>query len=74
MLQVVMGKFFSPNIDRRGRVVRAVWGAALIVVGLLLLGRHPWICFGLLAFGAFALYEAARGWCLMRACGLKTKL
>ncbi len=69
-----MGKFFSPNIDRRGRVVRAVWGAALIVAGLLLLERHPWLCLALAAFGAFALYEAVRGWCLMRACGIKTKL
>jgi len=69
-----MGKFFSPNIDGRGRVLRAVWGAALVLVGLLLSGSHLWACFGLAAFGAFALYEAARGWCLLRACGIKTKL
>jgi hypothetical protein len=74
VLWVVMGKFFSQNIDRRGRVVRAVWGAALIAVGLVILGHHPRICLGLVTFGVFALYEAARGWCLMRACGIKTKL
>jgi hypothetical protein len=69
-----MGKFFAPNINRLGRVVRAVWGVALIVAGLLLWNRSTWVCILLVAFGAFALYEAARGWCVMRACGIKTKL
>jgi hypothetical protein len=69
-----MGNFFSPNIGRGGRIVRALWGVALIAVGLLISRRNPWICFGLVAFGVFALYEAVRGWCLMRACGIKTKL
>ena len=26
------------------------------------------------AAGLFAIYEAVRGWCLARACGLKTKI
>jgi hypothetical protein len=47
---------------------------ALIVAGLLVSARSGWICIALLAAGVFALYEAARGWCLMRACGIKTKL
>jgi hypothetical protein len=74
MLSVGMGNFFSPNIGRGGRIARAVWGAALIAVGLLISGSHPWACVGLVAFGVFALYEAARGWCVVRACGIKTKL
>jgi hypothetical protein len=69
-----MGTFFAKNIDRRGRIVRAVWGAGLIVAGLLLWERSAWICIALLAFGVFALYEAGRGWCVMRACGIKTRL
>jgi hypothetical protein len=69
-----MGKFFAPNITRLGRIVRAVWGLALVIAGLLLLARNKWICLVLLALGAFALYEAVRGWCVMRACGIKTKL
>jgi hypothetical protein len=28
----------------------------------------------LVAAGGFAFYEAVRGWCVMRACGIKTKL
>ncbi len=69
-----MREFFAPNIDRRGRIVRAVWGVALIVAGALLSKRGAWICLLLVASGGFALYEAVRGWCLMRACGIKTKL
>ena len=74
VLRVVMGNFFARNIDRTGRIARAVWGVALIIAGVLLSGRSGWVCFLLVAFGVFALYEAARGWCLMRACGIKTKL
>jgi hypothetical protein len=74
MLRVIMGTFFAKNIDRRGRVVRAVWGALLILAGLLLWKRSGWACVALVAFGVFALYEAASGWCVMRACGIKTKL
>lgn len=27
----------------------------------------------LLAFAGFTFFEAARGWCVVRACGIKTK-
>ncbi len=74
MLSVGMRKFFAPNISRLGRIVRAVWGIALIIGGLLLWNHSGLICGLLVAFGVFALYEAFRGWCLLRACGLKTKL
>ena len=74
VLTVGMGNFFARNIDRRGRIARALWGVALIIAGLLISARSGWICFALVVLGGFALYEAIRGWCLMRACGLKTKL
>jgi hypothetical protein len=69
-----MANFFARNIDRRGRIVRAVWGSALIVAALLVWERSRWIGLVLVVSGVFALYEAARGWCLMRACGIKTRL
>jgi O-antigen ligase len=69
-----MGNFFAQNIDRTGRIVRAAGGVALIIAGILLSGRSGWACFLLVAGGVFALYEGVRGWCLMRACGIKTKL
>jgi hypothetical protein len=69
-----MRKFFARNIDRRGRIARAVWGLALMAAAWLVSARSGWICIALLVSGGFAIYEAARGWCLMRACGIKTKL
>ena len=74
VLTVGMGKFFAPNITRLGRILSAVWGLALAITGVLLWARSKWICLVLVASGAFALYEAVRGWCIMRACGIKTKL
>src|SRR5208283_2556576 len=68
VLRLVMRSFFARNIDWRGRIVRAVCGVVLIVAGLLLWERSRWLCFVMVASGGFTLFEAARGWCLMRAC------
>jgi hypothetical protein len=69
-----MGKFFAPNITALGRVARAVWGFGLIGAGVLLFSRSRWVAAGLGLAGAFARFEAVRGWCVMRACGIKTKM
>ena len=69
-----MGNFMARNIGRRGRIIRAGWGGLLVLVGILLSRQSLWACFVLIALGLFAFYEAARGWCVMRACGVKTKL
>jgi hypothetical protein len=66
-------KFFAPNLQRKGRVVRVVTGTALVIGGLSLSRHAFWVCIVLIAAGAFVLYEGFRGWCLMRACGIKTK-
>ncbi len=71
---VAMNNFFAPNIGRPGRIARAVTGVALIVAGLWLSGSCHWGCLALVLCGGFAIYEALRGWCLMRACGIKTKM
>jgi DUF2892 family protein len=69
-----MPNFFAQNIDWRGRLARAVFGIALLIASVLLWRPGRWICFVPAVAGGFALYEAVRGWCLMRACGIKTKL
>jgi hypothetical protein len=69
-----MSKFFAPNLTGPGRLVRAALGIALILVGLLLSAPDRWICFALVASGGFVLFEAVRGWCVMRACGIRTRL
>ena len=69
-----MSAFFQPNINRWGRLVRLGWGLGLLVVAYLFRGGPKWGV-GFFLFGAvFSFYQAARGWCLMRACGIKTKL
>ena len=69
-----MPNFFAPNIDRRGRIARLIFGLLLIVAAIFFSRYSWWACGLLAAFGIFAVYEAFRGWCLMRACGVKTKL
>jgi hypothetical protein len=68
-----MAKFFSPNIGRAGRIARAIFALILLVTGVCLLKSYFWAALFLFAFSAFAFYEALRGWCVMRACGVKTK-
>jgi hypothetical protein len=69
-----MANFFTPNIDRSGRIARLIFGVLLILAAVFL-ARYSWWACGLLAVsGVFAIYEAFRGWCVMRACGVKTKL
>jgi hypothetical protein len=69
-----MRKFFASNIDRKGRIFRLILGLALIVASLFVFNTTWLGGAGLLGAGVFGLYEAARGWCVMRACGVRTKL
>ena len=69
------------NIDSRGRIVRAIYGVILVLTSAALgyfwalPSQNIWhwivaaLCFGA---GAFGLFEARRGWCVMRAMGFKT--
>jgi hypothetical protein len=68
-----MARFFAPNITRLGRGLRALYGLILLLGGLGLLKYYPVASVFLFCFSAFAFYEALRGWCLLRACGVKTK-
>jgi hypothetical protein len=73
------------NIDRAGQRARGVVGIVLVVgagiafyfgatgEGNAAIGA--WIAgVGLLLGGAFCLFEAANGWCAVRAMGFRTKL
>ncbi len=69
-----MKRFFDPNIDRTGRMVRGGMSAVLFI-GAVVAMQHSWLlALILFASGAFVLVEALRGWCALRACGIKTKL
>jgi len=69
----VMKKFFAPNIDQKGRLIRAGIALGFFVSAGFGLVFSVWlgIVFGLA--GIFTTIEALRGWCIARACGIKTK-
>jgi len=66
-------KLFQPNIGRTGRIIRGVIGVALLGAAIAVWTWHWLAGVGLAAGGAFCLFEAARGWCMARACGVKTR-
>lgn len=69
-----VSSFFRPNIGRHGRIARGVIGALCLIAGIVLVDFNLWLGLVLVAAGLFAIYEALSGWCLARACGIKTKL
>tara|TARA_X000001036_G_scaffold434470_1_gene473887 strand:+ start:4019 stop:4246 length:228 start_codon:yes stop_codon:yes gene_type:complete len=70
------------NIDAMGKAVRlrlgilAVIAGGLISVGFILLNFNfgiEWIIpLGIIAGGAFSMFEGWAGWCVVRAIGIKT--
>lgn len=69
-----LAAFLRPNITTTGRAVRAAIGLACLARAWATfdsgwMRSAVWVLVGL-----FVLYEAKRGWCLGRACGLKTPL
>lgn len=66
--------FMAPNIGARGRVLRGGIGLALAGPGLWLHETGGVLCFSLVAAGGFCLWEAVRGWCIARACGISTRI
>jgi hypothetical protein len=68
-------RFFQPNLDRKGRVTRAIWGVLCLGgAAWAAYAGHRWAALGLVLGGLFGFFEAARGWCVVRACGIKTRL
>jgi hypothetical protein len=68
-----MSKFFRPNIRRSGRIARGVTGTICLIAGIVLVDESLTLGLVFVSAGLFAIFEAVRGWCLVRACGLKTK-
>ena len=69
-----MKRFFSRNIDRKGRIVRGVIAVALFIGAWFEFGQSLLLGVVLTVWAVFTSFEALRGWCIMRACGVKTKL
>jgi len=69
-----MKNIFSRNIDNKGRLVRGLMALALFVGAGFGFTVSVWLGLGLLVSGLFVAFEALRGWCALRACGIRTKV
>ena len=75
---------FECNIDARGKAYRLKYGIYGIIAGLALSGMlilvdlGTWMAWlvpaGLVAGGAFAVFEGWSGWCVARALGFWTPI
>lgn len=67
--------FWVRNIETKGRVARAILGAVMAVSGFIIYRSGlPVVAAAFFVAGAFCLFEAARGWCVARACKIRTPL
>jgi hypothetical protein len=71
---LAVSRFFQPNIKRQGRIARGVIGTLGLIAGIILVDFVLWLGLIFVVAGLFAIYEALSGWCLARACGIKTKI
>jgi uncharacterized membrane protein len=69
------------NIDAKGKRIRLLYGILLLILGIalaLLWAHHSasplrWIVsIAVITAGAFAIFEARKGWCAIRAMGFRT--
>lgn len=69
-----MKSILSRNIDTKGRLVRGFGALALLGGAVFGFTFSIWLGWVLFASGLFVAFEALRGWCALRACGIRTKL
>ena len=65
--------FWDPNIEGKGRAIRAAIGAVMLIPAALIffLTDLWWLALIFLASALFSFFEAARGWCALKACKIK---
>ncbi len=62
-----------PNLDNTGRWVRGLGSFALFIGATFALRIHLVVGVVLFLSAGFLLFEALRGWCALRACGIQTR-
>ena len=71
------------NIDSRGKAARLIYGIVVIAIGVTLVflwamrggGVLGWaISAACVVMGAFSIFEARAGWCVVRAMGFRTPM
>ena len=66
--------FWTPNIDRRGRIIRGIMAVALFAAAFIAHRKGiEWLAVMLAISGIVGVVETARCWCLLRACKIKTR-
>jgi hypothetical protein len=68
-----VSRFFKPNLNFRGRMARGVIGTLCLIAGIVLVDYRLWLGLIFVVAGLFAIFESLRGWCLVRACGVRTR-
>jgi hypothetical protein len=54
-------------------MARGVIGTLCLIAGIVLVDYRLWLGLIFVVAGMFAIFESLRGWCLVRACGVRTK-
>ena len=66
--------FWRPNIDTRGRIIRGIMTVILAVSAFFAHRKGiEWLAVILAISALVGLVETVRGWCLLRACKIKTR-
>ena len=66
--------FWTPNIDHRGRIIRGIMAIVLFAAAFVAHCRGiEWLAVILAISGIVGLVETVRGWCVLRACKIKTR-
>jgi DUF2892 family protein len=69
-----MRRHFTRSLGTSGRTVRRLIAAVLILAAMVAIRFSATLGLLLLVPGLFFLFEALRGWCALRACGIRTKI
>lgn len=69
-----MNTFFARNIQYEGRLLRGLAALALGVAAVAIVPFSRRLSLLFLAAGLFTLFEAMQGWCVLRACEVRTRL
>jgi hypothetical protein len=67
-------RFLAPNLQTEGRSARKVTALVFLVAAVVSVSFSRRLSLLLLAAALFTFFEAMRGWCVLRACGIKTKV
>ncbi len=55
-------------------MARGVIGTLCLIAGIIIVDYSLWLGLVFVVAGLFAIFEAVARWCVVRACGIKTKV